>query len=95
MDNIQKFGMTVTKEENFYEWYTQIVLKGELVDYYDIKGCFIIRPNAMGIWKQIQNWFNSELEKRNIEECYFPLLITKKNMEKEKNHLNNFNPELA
>lgn len=91
----QKFGVTASKKEDFHEWYTQVVLNAELLDYYDIRGCFIMRPNGMRIWKIIREWFDGQIEELGVEEAYFPLLITKTNIEKEKDHLANFNPELA
>ncbi|OQS55249.1 Proline--tRNA [Ecytonucleospora hepatopenaei] len=91
----QKFGILASKKEEFHDWYTQVVLNAELLDYHDIKGCFIIRPNGMRIWKIIREWFDSKIEELGIEEAYFPMLITKANLEKEKDHLANFNPELA
>lgn len=94
-DSTQKFGISVSKESDFHEWYTQIVLRAELLDYYDIRGCFIMRPNGMRIWKSIREWFDAELEKISVDECYFPMLVTKANIEREKDHLANFNPELA
>ncbi|KAL6122638.1 Proline--tRNA [Nucleospora cyclopteri] len=91
----QKFGISADKQLNFHDWYTQVVLNAELLDYYEIKGCFIMRPNGMRIWKTIKDFFDAELEKKGVEECYFPMLVTKANIEAEKDHLANFNPELA
>lgn len=91
----QKFGLTVKKEDNFSEWYQQVVLKSELLDYYDIRGCFIMRPSSMYMWKAIRKYFDYYIEKMGVEECYFPMLVSKKNLEMEKDHLENFNPELA
>lgn len=91
----QKFGISFKKEENFPDWYSQVLLQGNMHDYYDIKGCFILRPQSMFIWNEIRKYFTSEIEKLGVQECYFPLLITKSAIEKEKKHIENFAPELA
>jgi len=91
----QQFGIVAKKECNFHDWYTQVILRGELLDYYDIRGCFIMRPASMFIWSQIRSMFESHIQKMGVQECYFPMLVSKKNLELEKNHLENFNPELA
>lgn len=93
--SVQKFGITARKEDNFHDWYTQVILRGELLDYYDIRGCFIMRPASMFMWSSIRNWFESQIQKMGVQECYFPMLVSKKNLELEKDHLENFNPELA
>ncbi|ELA41391.1 proline-tRNA ligase [Vittaforma corneae ATCC 50505] len=93
--SVQKFGITTQKEDNFHNWYTQVVLRGELLDYYDIRGCFIMRPASMFMWSSIRSWFESRIQKMGIQECYFPMLVSKRNLEQEKDHLENFNPELA
>jgi hypothetical protein len=49
-----KLGIEVKKKENFSEWYTQVIIRSEMLDYYDISGCYIIRPWSFGIWKRIQ-----------------------------------------
>lgn len=93
--SVQKFGINVKKEENFHEWYTQVILKSELLDYYDIRGCFIMRPSSMFMWSSIRKWFEERIQKLQVQECYFPMLVSKSNIEREKDHLENFNPELA
>lgn len=92
---IQKFGITAKKEDNFHDWYTQVVLRSELIDYYDIRGCFIMRPMSMFIWSSIRKFFDAKILEMGVQECYFPMLVSKKNIEQEKDHLENFNPELA
>ncbi|KAI5169728.1 bifunctional glutamyl/prolyl-tRNA synthetase [Pancytospora epiphaga] len=93
--NSQRFGITTKKEENFSEWYQQVVIRSEILDYYDVRGCFIMRPPSMFMWGEIRKRFDSEISKLGVEECYFPMLVTKKNLEQEKSHLANFDPELA
>ena len=95
MSQEQKFGITEKKLENFSEWYSQVLLKGNMHDYYDIKGCYILKPQAMFIWKVIQRYFTERIEKLGVLECYFPMLVTRSALEKEKDHLEGFSPELV
>ncbi|KAJ3276424.1 hypothetical protein HDV01_005047 [Terramyces sp. JEL0728] len=88
-------GLTVTKEENFPKWYEQVLTKTEMLDYYDVSGCYIIRPNAFAVWKKIQQFFGSEIEELGVEDCYFPMFITEGKLNKEKDHIEGFSPEVA
>ncbi len=88
-------GITVKKNENFSEWYTQVVQKAELADYAPIKGFMIIRPNAYQIWEKIQENFNAVLKKLNVRNAYFPLLIPDSFFKREAEHAKGFAPELA
>lgn len=90
-----EFGLTYKKEEDFSQWYQQLVIKSELLEYYDIKGCFIMRPWSYYIWKIVKNHFTDCIERIGVEECYFPLLVTKNAMDKEKDFIESFAPELA
>ena len=49
-----RLGLEVTKEENTSEWYSQIITKAEMIEYYDVSGCYILRPWAFAIWERIQ-----------------------------------------
>ncbi|MDN5249693.1 MAG: proline--tRNA ligase, partial [Alphaproteobacteria bacterium] len=91
----QKFGMDASKQDNFHEWYIQVVKRSELIDYYDIRGMFVMRPASMFIWSEIKKFFDERIRALGVSECYFPMLVTRKSLETEKNHLENFNPELA
>lgn len=95
MASAQKFGLTTKKAVNFSDWYVQMVVQSELLDYYEIKGCFILRPSAMHIWSSIRRYIDNTLVQMGVDECSFPLLVTRKNLEREKSHLSNFDPELA
>lgn len=67
-----KLGIEAKKEEDLASWYTQILLRSEMMDYSDISGCYIIRPWAFNIWKCIQEFFTREIEELGVEEAYFP-----------------------
>ncbi|KAJ8122984.1 hypothetical protein ONZ43_g956 [Nemania bipapillata] len=89
-------GITVTKEANFSQWYQEVVTKCELVDYYtEISGFYILRPSSMYIWNTIRTWFQKEIEKLGVEETSFPMFLSSKSLEKEKEHVEGFAPELA
>uniref|UniRef100_S4R4M7 proline--tRNA ligase n=1 Tax=Petromyzon marinus TaxID=7757 RepID=S4R4M7_PETMA len=88
-------GMEVKKLENFSEWYSQVITKSELVEYYDVSGCYILRPWAYSIWEAIQQFFNAEIMKLGVENCYFPMLVSQAALEREKSHIADFAPEVA
>ncbi|KAK1769395.1 putative prolyl-tRNA synthetase protein [Phialemonium atrogriseum] len=89
-------GMTVSKEVNFSQWYHDLVIKAELVEYYsEISGFFILRPAAMHIWNVIRAWFQERIQDMGVEETNFPMFLSSKSLEKEKEHVEGFAPELA
>ncbi|KAL1841330.1 hypothetical protein VTJ49DRAFT_7167 [Mycothermus thermophilus] len=89
-------GITVSKAENFSQWYQEVVLKAELIEYYtEISGFFVMRPNTMYIWNTIKKWFQERIEAMGVEETSFPLFLSEKSLEKEKSHVEGFAPELA
>lgn len=90
-----KLGIEAKKEEDFSSWYTQVLLRAEMMDYYDVSGCYILRPWSFGIWKHIQNFLTSEFEAMGVEEAYFPLFIAQSALQKEKDHVEGFAPEVA
>ena len=88
-------GITVKKQEDMPEWYSQVVLKAELADYSKIKGCMVIRPYGYAIWQKIMDYFNQRLEKNNVSNAYFPLFIPESFFKKEQEHAEGFTPEVA
>lgn len=89
-------GITVTKADNFPQWYQEVVLKAEMIEYYtEISGFFIMRPNTMYIWNVIRKWFTDKIEELGVEETNFPMFLSAKSLEKEKDHVEGFAPELA
>ncbi len=88
-------GLTETKKGNFSEWYNQVVQKAELADYAPIRGFMVVRPNAYVLWESIQENFNKAIFKKGVRNAYFPLLIPKSFFEKEAEHAEGFEPELA
>lgn len=91
----QRFGVTAKKEEDFSSWYIQTLLRGNMFDYYEISGLYIMKPQSMFIWNKIKDFFTAEISKLGVKEVYFPMLLTKESIEREKGHVENFAPELA
>jgi len=83
------------KDENFAMWYSDIIVLSEMISYYDISGCYILRPWSYKVWDLIQKWFNGEIEKLGVENAYFPLFVSQDRLEKEKDHVEGFAPEVA
>lgn len=88
-------GLTAKKNENFSEWYQQLILKANLADYTSVSGCIVFRPESYQIWEKIVAECNKEFKKVGIKNCYFPLFIPEKAFEKEKEHVEGFVPEVA
>ena len=90
-----EIGITVKKEEDMPEWYSQVVLKSEMADYSAVKGCAIIRPWGYSVWQSIQDYFNEKIFAMGVENAYFPLFIPESFFSKEANHVEGFAPEVA
>jgi prolyl-tRNA synthetase len=95
MSKETKEGITVKKEENFTEWFTQLMIKADLADYTDVSGCIVFKPSSYAIWEKIQQEVDKRFKKIGIQNTYFPLLIPEKFLNKEKEHVKGFSPEVA
>ena len=82
-------------EQDFPQWYTDVILKTELVDYGPVKGTMVIRPYGYAIWENIQNELNKRFKKVGVKNAYFPLLIPESYLKKEAEHVEGFAPEVA
>lgn len=82
-------------DEDFAQWYTDVILKTELVDYAPVKGFMVIRPYGYAIWENIQKVFDAEFKRTGHKNMYFPLLIPESYLNKEKEHVEGFAPEVA
>lgn len=91
----QEQGITIKKEDDFSEWYTQVITKAQLIDYTDVSGCYVFRPRSYAVWEIIQSFMNKEIKKRNVKNSYFPLFIPESLLLKEKEHVQGFTPEVA
>ena len=82
-------------EEDFAQWYTDVVKKAELVDYSGVRGCTIFRPAGYAIWELIQKELDARFKKVGVENVYMPMFIPESLLQKEKDHVEGFAPEVA
>ncbi len=82
-------------EEDFTQWYTDVVKKAELMDYSSIKGCMIFKPNGYAIWENIQKQMDARFKAIGVENVYMPMFIPESLLDKEKDHVEGFAPEVA
>src|SRR6201997_1205701 len=84
-----------TRDEDFSEWYNQLVLRAELADYAPVRGCMIVRPYGWALWENIQQALDRRFKATGHVNAAFPLLIPRSFIDKEKSHVAGFSPELA
>ena len=92
-----KHELSVNSEKNkdFGMWYQQTLLKSEMIEYYDISGCYILRPWSFSIWERLQEHLNKEIKALGVSNAYFPMFVSQEALETEKTHLQGFEPEVA
>ncbi len=96
MSKEKEFVKEITNiEDDFAKWYTDIVKKADLADYTDTKGCIAIKPYGYAIWENIQKYTDDLFKKAGVENVYMPLLIPENLLQKEKDHVEGFAPEVA
>lgn len=82
-------------EEDFAQWYTDVVLKAELIDYTSVKGCMVLKPAGYAIWENIQRQLDDRFKETGVENVYLPMFIPESLLQKEKDHVEGFAPEVA
>lgn len=96
MGNEKDFVKEITNiEDDFAQWYTDIVLKAELADYTDVKGFISIRPYGYAIWENIQKYADEKFKENGVKNLSMPVLIPESLLNKEKDHVEGFAPEVA
>ncbi len=96
MANDKKLVEEITSmDEDFAQWYTDVVKKAELMDYSTIKGFMILKPGGYAIWENIQRELDARFKKVGVENVYMPMLIPESLLQKEKDHVEGFAPEVA
>ena len=96
MANDKKMVEAITSmDEDFAQWYTDIVKKAELVEYTSVKGCMVIRPYGYAIWENMQRILDGMFKERGHENVCMPLFIPESLLQKEKDHVEGFAPEVA
>ena len=92
----EKLVKSITSmDEDFAKWYTDVCIKAELIDYASVKGCMIIRPYGYAIWELIQTQMDKMFKETGHENVYMPLFIPESLLQKEKDHVEGFAPEVA
>ena len=95
MEQKEEVGLTVKKSEDFNEWYNQVVLKADLIDYSLVSGCIIFKPNSYSVWENIKKIFDEKIKSSGHKNCYFPMFIPESLLKKEAEHVQGFSPEVA
>ncbi|MBH8585266.1 MULTISPECIES: proline--tRNA ligase [unclassified Thermoactinomyces] len=85
---------TVSQSEDFSGWYIETIKKADLMDYSPVRGCIVFKPAGYALWEAIQKELDARLKETGHENAYFPLFIPQSFFEKEKEHVEGFNPEL-
>ena len=80
---------------DFAQWYTDVVKKAELVDYTSVKGCMVFKPAGYAIWELIQKQLDEKFKETGVENVYLPMFIPESLLQKEKDHVEGFAPEVA
>ena len=91
----ESLGITVKKEDDFSEWYTQVILKSDLCDYSPVSGCIIFKPYSYAIWEKIKEQVDKRIKAMGVKNAYFPLFIPEKLLKKEAENFAGFSPEVA
>ena len=95
MSNDKKVERITDMEKDFAQWFTDVCIQAELVDYSGIKGFFIMRPYGYAIWENIQNVLDKKFKEGGHENVSMPVLIPESLLQKEKDHVEGFAPECA
>ena len=90
----KEVGITASKNDDFNEWYTQVVIKAELADYAPVKGLIVLRPDGYSIWESIKESLDKKLKETGHRNGFLPVLIPESLLGKEKKHFEGFNPEV-
>ena len=82
-------------DSDFAQWYTDVVKKAELIDYTSVKGCMVIKPAGYALWENIQKNLDAMFKENGVENVYLPMFIPESLLQKEKDHVEGFAPEVA
>ena len=94
-ENADQKGLEFSKEGNFPKWYEQVIVKSEMIEFYDISGCYILRPWAFNLWEAITEFFDTRIKALGVQNCYFPMFVSEARLNAEKDHVEGFAPEVA
>ncbi len=91
----KKVEAITSMEEDFAQWYTDVVIKSDLIGYTSVKGFMVLKPAGYAMWELIQHQLDSRFKQTGVENVYLPLLIPEGLLQKEKDHVEGFAPEVA
>ncbi|MCQ2549247.1 MAG: proline--tRNA ligase [Lachnospiraceae bacterium] len=94
-ENKKKVEAITSMDVDFAQWYTDVVKKAELIDYTSVKGCMVIKPAGYAIWELIQKQLDDRFKETGVENVYLPMFIPESLLQKEKDHVEGFAPEVA
>ena len=94
-DKSKQVSQITDMEVDFAQWFTDVCIKAELVDYSGVKGLFIMRPYGYAIWESIMNYLDKRFKELGHENVSMPMLIPESLLQKEKDHVEGFAPECA
>ena len=94
-DNKKMVEAITSMDTDFAQWYTDVVKKAELCDYASVKGCMVIKPAGYAIWENIQKELDRRFKETGVQNVYMPVFIPESLLEKEKDHVEGFAPEVA
>ena len=94
-DDSALIGITATKEGDLAEWYQQVILKAEMLEFTDVPGCYVYLPASYAIWEYIRDFFDVRIKAMGVKNSYFPLFISEANLQREKDHVEGFAAEVA
>ncbi|MCR5590909.1 MAG: proline--tRNA ligase [Lachnospiraceae bacterium] len=95
MSDKKQVEQITSMEEDFAQWYTDVVKKADLIDYTSVKGCMVFKPAGYAIWELIQKQMDERFKQCGVENVYLPMFIPESLLEKEKDHVEGFAPEVA
>ncbi len=96
MEDDKKLVESITSmDEDFAQWYTDVVKKADLCDYASVKGCMVIKPDGYAIWENIQKELDRRFKETGVQNVYMPIFIPESLLNKEKDHVEGFAPEVA
>ena len=96
MANDKKLVEQITSmEEDFAQWYTDTCVKADLIAYTSVKGCMVLKPAGYAIWELIQKQLDERFKATGVENVYLPIFIPESLLQKEKDHVEGFAPEVA
>ncbi|MBW3021558.1 proline--tRNA ligase, partial [Candidatus Woesearchaeota archaeon] len=90
-----KQGLTVKRDDDFSEWFTQLIQKADLADYTDVSGCIVFKPRIWAVWEKIRDEVDKRLKPMGVKNVYFPMFIPEKFLSMEQEHVEGFAPEVA